>query len=128
VWIWITIALAVVLLCAAIFVSLLRVAASWGRDAIELRQHGVEVTGTVVEKRSYNTRRSASTHIRYEYTDQFGKRHRSRRNLVTREAWERHAEGGPIAVVYSQRRPHVSLPRYLLDFGGTAEGPHDGGG
>jgi len=108
---WVVILLLLSLIAAAIFFGLLRVAAKWGQDAIELQQYGVEVTGTVTERRSHPRRGS---HIRYEYTDHFGKRHRSRRNLVTPDAWDAHAEGGPIAIVYSQRNPSVSLPKYLL--------------
>jgi hypothetical protein len=108
---WAVVLLAVLLVSAAIFYTLLRVAARWGEEAIELKQYGVEVTGVVTERRSERRRGS---HIRYEYVDQFGVRHRSRRNLVTPEAWDAHAEGGPIAVVYSQRNPRVSAPRYLL--------------
>ena len=117
--IWIVIILVIVLVCALTFFGLLRAAANWGREAIELQQYGVETTGLVIEKRSYRRRGAQSTHIRYEYTDQFGKRRRSRRNLVTPEAWDAHAEGGPIAVVYSPRHPAISLPRYLLDLGGN---------
>ena len=101
----------IALVSAAIFYGLLRVAARWGEEAIELKQYGVEVTGVVTERRSDRRRGS---HIRYEYVDQLGIRHRSRRTLVTPDAWDAHTEGGPIAVVYSQRNPRVSAPRYLL--------------
>lgn len=111
--IWILLAL--VLLSLAIVAGLLRVASRWGEEALELQQFGIEVTGTVTEKRRVQRRGAVSTHIRYEYVDQFGKRHRSRRNLVTPEAWESHTEGGPIAIIYSQRRPEISLPKYLLN-------------
>ena len=114
---WLLVLLVIVAACAGVFVGLLRVAAKWGTEALELQQHGVDVTGRVLEKRSYRRRGVMSSHIRYEYTDQFGRRHRSRRTLVTPEAWEAHDEGGPIAVVYSPRRPAISLPRYLLDLG-----------
>lgn len=36
-------------------------------------------------------------------------------NIVTPDAWGAHAEGGPIAVVYSERRPKISAPKYLVD-------------
>jgi hypothetical protein len=115
VWTFLAVLLFVVLGCLAIFIGLLRVARRWGEEAIELQWHGVEVTGTILEKRSYRSRRQQSTHIRYEYVDQFGKRHRSRPNLVTPEAWEAHEEGGPIQVIYSARRPAISLPKYLME-------------
>ena len=78
---------------------------------------GVAATGTVVEKRQVRRRGNVSTHIRYEYVDQFGKRHRSRRNLVTPEAWDTLQEGGPIEIVYSGQRPQVSWPKYLFELG-----------
>ena len=117
--IWLAVLSAVVLGCAGIFYGLLRVAANWGAEGLELQQYGVETMGTVTERRRHNRRGS---HIRYEYVDQFGARHRSRRNLVTPEAWEAHEEGGRIAVVYSQRHPHVSLPKYLLDLQPSSAG------
>lgn len=107
--------LAVLLLCLIVFAGLLRVAMRWGHEAAELQQYGVEVSGVVVEKRSIQRRGARSTHIRYEYVDQFGKRRRGGRMLVTPEAWDALQEGGPVPVVYSQRRPGVSLPKYLLD-------------
>src|SRR5688572_3026253 len=93
----------------------LRVAVRWGQEGLELRQYGIEVTGIVVEKRQTRSSRNRSTWIRYEYVDQFGKTHRSRRNIVTPDAWDAHGEGGPIAVIYSQRRPNISLPKYLME-------------
>ena len=76
-----------------------RVSVKSGYEAIELRDFGRETTGRVVEKRRERRRGSWSTWIRYEYTDPFGKTHRSRRNLVTPEAWDAHEEGGPIQVM-----------------------------
>lgn len=93
----------------------LKTAVKWSHEAVELKQYGVEATGRVLEKRTEQRRGAKSSWIRYEYVDQFGKTHRSRRNLVTPEAWDAHQEGGPIQVVYSQRHPKVSAPKYLLD-------------
>lgn len=93
----------------------LRVAVNWGHELVELKQYGIEATGRVVEKRQERRRGATSTWIRYEYVDQFGKTHRSRRNIVTPEAWEAHTEGGPITVLYSERHPKVSFPKYLMD-------------
>ena len=92
-----------------------RVAVKWGTELVELQQHGVASEGRVIEKRQTRRRGVTSTWIRYEYVDQFGKGHRSRRNLVTPDAWEAHEEGGAIAIVYSHRRPKISMPKYLLD-------------
>ena len=107
--------LAVVLVTGIGMALALRTAIGWSRELLELKQYGVETTGRVVEKRQTRSRGNTSTWIRYEYQDQFGKTHRSRRNLVTPAAWEAHTEGGPIAIVYSQRRPRISGPKYLLD-------------
>lgn len=104
-----------VVVMAVAFALTLRVAVNWRKEAIELQQYGVETRGRVTEKRQTRRRGVTSTWIRYEYVDQFGKAHRSRRNLVTPEAWDAHEEGGPIAIVYSQRQPRMSAPKYLLD-------------
>ena len=93
----------------------LRTAVKWGQEAIELKRYGLETQGRVTERRQRRQRGSVSSWIRYEYVDQFGKRHRSRRNLVTPEAWDTHTEGGPIGVIYSERNPKISLPKYLMD-------------
>ena len=91
-----------------------RVAVKWTHEALELEQYGVAATGRVTEKRRRRQRHAWSTWIRYEYIDAMGQTHRSRRYLVTPEAWESHVEGGPIDIVYSQRRPRISAPKYLL--------------
>lgn len=106
--------LGILLVSLVVFAGLLRVAMKWGQEGLELQQYGREVSGVVVEKRSVQRRGARSTRIRYEYVDHVGTRHRSRRSLVTPEAWDAHVEGGPIAVVYSQRNPKISLPKYLL--------------
>ena len=106
----------ILIVVMAIAVALtLRVAVNWGKDAVELQQHGVETRGRVTEKRQTRRRGVTSTWIRYDYADETGKTHRSGRNLVTPEAWTTHEEGGPIAIVYSRRQPKISAPRYLLD-------------
>ncbi|HVL66929.1 MAG TPA: DUF3592 domain-containing protein [Vicinamibacterales bacterium] len=108
------------LLFAAAIALTLRVAVKWGHEALELKHYGVEAAGRVIEKRQTRQRGNTSTWIRYEYVDQFGRTHRSRRNLVTPDAWDAHTEGGPIAVIYSQRHPKISLPKYLMDLGTAA--------
>ena len=107
--------LACILAGLAAFAKLLWVAVRWGREMIELQEHGVDTQGLVlakVERRS--TRSGAGRQIKYEYSDQFGRTHR-RKVLVTPDAWEAHQERGPIAVVYSERRPNVSAPKYLME-------------
>lgn len=104
-----------VVVMAIAFALTLRVAVNWGKEAIELQQYGVEANGRVTEKRQTRRRGVTSTWLRYEYTDQFGNTHRSRRNIVTPAAWDAHEEGGPIAIIYSQRSPKISAPKYLLD-------------
>ena len=100
---------------AIAFALTLRVAANWTKEAIELQEHGVPSTGRVIEKRQTRRRGVTSTWIRYGYTDETGTTHRSRRYLVTPEAWDTHEDGGPIAIVYSRRQPKISAPKYLLD-------------
>ena len=114
-WILVIAFLVFAIVMAVAFALTLRVAVSWGSEIIELRQHGVDATGRVTEKRQVRRRGTTSTWIRYEYVDQFGQPHRSRRTLVTPAAWDAHDEGSPIAIVHSQRRPKISLPKYLLD-------------
>ena len=109
--------LAVVLAMALAFVAALRMAVRWGREWQELKDSGRETTGTVTEKRQTQRRGAISTHIRYEYEDMLGVRHRSRRTLVTPDVWATHTEGGAIQVIYSQKHPAISLPKYLFDLG-----------
>ena len=115
--------LAFVLVMGIAMAVTLRTAIGWSKELGELTQYGVETTGRVIEKRQTRSRGNTSTWLRYEYEDQFGKTHRSRRNIVTPAAWEAHSEGGPIAIIYSQRHPGVSGPKYLIDLkpapGGT---------
>ena len=92
----------------------LRAAVRWGRELIELQQYGVATTGVVVDRKSYRQRGAESRYIRYEYTDPFGRKHR-RKVLVTPDAWESHQQGGPIDVLYSQRNPTISAPKYLIE-------------
>ena len=100
---------------AIAFVLTLRVAARWSRELLELKEYGVAAQGRVTEKRETRRRGATSRWMRYEYVDQFGKSHRSRRNIVTPEVWEKVSEDSPIDIVYSERRPAVSFPKYLMD-------------
>ena len=113
-WLFLIGLLIVVVAMAVALAITFRVAVNWGTEVVELQKYGKESTGRVTEKRQTRRRGATSTWIRYDYVDQFGKSHRSRRNVVTPDAWDAHREGGPISIVYSQRRPKISLPKYLL--------------
>jgi hypothetical protein len=67
-----------------------------------------------VKKISYATKTGHSRSVKYEYRDPFGTR-QTRKVLVTNDAWETLQDGGPIEIIYSQRRPKVSAPKYLVD-------------
>ena len=80
---------------------------------------GVEITGRVVAKlRHHHVRRKGSqrdsVRIHYAYRDAAGGEH-EHRSLVTDSFWNEHVEGGPIAIVYSKSRPHVSAPKHLVE-------------
>ena len=96
------------------FVGVIRTAVRWGKELVELQKFGVDTTGVVLKKVSYNTKGGQSRSVKYEYHDQFGAAH-TRKVLVTSDAWDALQDGGPIELVYSQRRPKVSAPKYLLD-------------
>jgi hypothetical protein len=99
---------------ALLFIGAIRVAIRWGNEFAELQQFGVETTGTVLKKSAFNAKPGPARFLRYEYRDQFGVPH-SRKVPVTQAVWETLQEGGPIEIVYSQRRPKVSAPKYLMD-------------
>src|SRR5687768_11330149 len=101
-----------VLVMALAFGGALWTAVRWSREWQEWKEVGVEATGTVIEKRQGRSSLKRRTHLRYEYLDQFGQRHRSGRSLVTPEAWGAPEEGDPIQVIYSQKRPRISWPKY----------------
>lgn len=105
-WVFLAVVLLFLLMCA----GLLYVARNWVHQATELQQAGIETTGVVREKRE----RRNSRHIRYEYRDQFGRSHR-RKVLVLPDEWDSLREDGPIQIVYSEKRPHVSAPEYLVE-------------
>ncbi len=92
------------------------------RRGLQMRQlllDGVETTGQVVAKLQYrHIRRKGAQRptlkIRYAYRDAAGGEHEYR-SLVTDSFWNEHAEGGPIAIVYSNSRPQISAPRHLVE-------------
>lgn len=106
-------------------VRLAMTAVRWSRELKELEQHGVETTGTVVRKVSYNTKGGRSRYIRYAYRDQFGAEH-TRKTMAMGDAWERYQEGGPIEVVYSYRTPKVSAAKFVYDVMAKAVKDHEG--
>jgi hypothetical protein len=109
--IWI--ALGTILIAVLAFTALIRTAVRWGNQLVELKQFGVETSGTVLRKISYKTKAGHSRSVTYEYRDQFGAAH-TRRVLAPPDAWDSLQEGGAIDIVYSQRRPTVSAPKYLV--------------
>lgn len=111
--------LATVVFFALVFARLLATAVRWGREFKELETSGVETTGVVTRKVEFATRGGRSRYIRYEFRDQFGRSH-SRKTMAAGDAWETHHEGGPIAIVYSQRDPRVSAAKFLYDTMATA--------
>lgn len=80
---------------------------------------GVDATGTVVGKVTFNSSGPRSRYLRYRYQAADG-RTCTHRSLVSRELMNAHQEGGPIEIVYSASRPHVSAPRYLVEQGRSA--------
>jgi hypothetical protein len=107
-------ALAVVVVMALAFTAAIRTVIRWGNEVVELQQFGVETTGTVLHKSSSRTQKALRHFVRYEYRDQFGVPY-SRKVPMTESAWDVLQEGGPIEIVYSQRRPKVSAPKSLMD-------------
>lgn len=87
-----------------------------GFEMRELALEGVEAVGRVTEKPFFRSQRTVSKTkmLVYSYTDANGSAH-SHRSVVPDRVWEAHAEGGPIEIVYSRKRPAVSAPRYLVD-------------
>src|SRR5512139_2261846 len=63
------IVLGFVLVVAFVLWRLLMTAARWGREMIELQEHGIEVTGVVLKKVTYRARGGHSRYLRYEYVD-----------------------------------------------------------
>jgi len=113
-------AFALIVFGAIAFIVAIRMVIRWGSELAELQKFGVETTGTVLNKTSSAAHASGHHFVRYEYRDQFGVPH-SRKVPMTAGAWEALQEGGPIEIVYSQRRPKVSAPKSLLDVMKTAK-------
>ena len=103
-----------VLFFALVLARLLATAVRWGREFKELEAAGVETTGVVTRKVQFSSRGGRSRYIRYEYRDQFGQTH-SRKVVAIGDAWETHHEGGPIAIIYSQRTPRISAAKFLYE-------------
>ena len=106
--------LASILFFALVFARLLHTAVRWGREFKELEASGVDTMGVVTRKVQFSSRGNRSRYIRYEYRDQFGQTH-TRKTVAIGDAWETHQEGGPIAIIYSQRNPRISAAKFLYD-------------
>lgn len=80
-----------------------------------LLEDGIETTGTVVQKLTFGGRSGGGVRrIRYEYVDRLGRSY-SHRSTVPDDVYQSCEEGGPFPVVYSQSKPHVSAPKYLVE-------------
>lgn len=102
--------LGALLLMLLAFAGLLRTAKRWISEGLELQHGGIETTGLVIAKVQDRT----SRFIKYEYSDQFGRRHQ-RKVMAIPDLWDAIQEQGPISIVYSERRPHISAPKQFLD-------------
>jgi hypothetical protein len=79
----------------------------------ELQENGVETTGEVIERRSvYNKTRQKK--LVYRYQDSAGAAH-VHTSVVETDVYEQHPEGSTLPVIYSAKRPHISVPKYLMD-------------
>lgn len=97
------------------FGGIIVLAARRGFQMKLLVQDGTETTGTVVRKLTFSPYQwNAVRRIRYEYRDQFGTTH-SNRSTVPDDVYRSCEEGGPFSVVYSQSKPQISAPKYLVD-------------
>ena len=115
-WEILTAALLFGLIPFAIFGGTLYVIVRRGLQMKQLLADGVETTGLGGRKARHcsSTGRMCHRYLRYEYHDSLGRAH-THQSLVPDEVWDAHMEGGSIDVVYSQRRPAVSAPKYLVE-------------
>ena len=104
-----------VLFIAVMIVMVVRLGFQWK----QLLADGVDSTGTVVRKLRFHTR-GRTHYIRYEYVDQFGRTH-SHKSAVEEDVYNSVEEGQPFPIVYSQSKPHISAPKYLIDLSREAE-------
>jgi len=97
---------------------------SRGLDMKRLAEDGIDVDGVVLRQFKHNTKGSQSTShfLRYLYCDSTGQAHEHKSN-VTYDFWIAHPEGHTIAITYSQSRPQVSAPRYLVEQARAALNP-----
>jgi hypothetical protein len=89
------------------------------RRGLQLKQlagDGVEAAGTVTRKLTFRGRGISQRTYRvlYSYTDEFGSPHRAKTG-VSKAVFDDLEEGGPIAIMYSRSRPHVSGPTYQVE-------------
>lgn len=80
-----------------------------------LVKDGVETTGTIVRMVTFRSHTRTGAHrIRYRYVDEWGRTH-SNRSTVPEDVYRSCTEGGPLVVVYSRSKPHISAPKYLVE-------------
>lgn len=86
-----------------------------GFQVKQLLEDGIETTGRVVKKQTFSGSKGGRVcRIRYEYVDQMGKTH-AHRSAVPEDVYASHEEGSPFPIVYSQSKPHISAPKYLVE-------------
>lgn len=117
---------------AVVFLVVLAVAgvALWrGQQLRQLVARGVPVTGRVERKLRTGKARGMSKRKRvvFVYTGPDGREYR-RAATVTTSAWERYAEGGPIALVCLPDDPGVSAEATLVDSARAALNKRASGG
>lgn len=105
------------LVLALVIGGLVFVVVKRGMEMTELAAHGVDVKGTVIDKRSIPAARSSTRKQKlvYAYTDTQGATHQHT-SVVTYDTYDRYQVGDPIDIVYSSKRPAVSAMKEMIDF------------
>ncbi len=101
----------------AIVAGLVLVVVRRGLQMKLLVGEGVPATGRVVAKLTHlhpGRRLSPTRRIKYAYADDQGRSH-EHISTVTAAFFNRHAEGGPIAIRYARNKPSVSAPEELVE-------------
>jgi len=106
-----------ILIPAAIVAAMIVLVVRRGLEMKQLLADGVPTTALVRKKILQRTRGKHAhkrRRIRYAYRDAEGRTHEYVSNMSIAQ-WSALEEGGPIDVVYSRSRPHISAPRFLVD-------------
>ena len=86
-----------------------------GLQMKQLANHGVVIEALVLKLFTRGSGGSvASTAIQYEFHAANGHRYTNRIN-VTMDVYDDHEEGGPIAIVYLERKPQVNAAKYMVN-------------